>query len=351
MHTIVRSLVVILAVVGMPLAAQPAGADEVLARTWAVYDVTRAPDSGTLWTTARLQENGDAFDVLFSHDDAWSRRAMGWAGPLWSLTDVTMTAADDGWALLHSTTHLDGYVGHWNGSTWTNATPAAFADRSVGHLTASTSDNVWVTADYYEDGVHHDLINRWDGTAWHAMPVPDDWLSEMITLGPENTWLKGSEHTWRWDGSTWRQVADPPGSLFYAVASGDEIWASAGGGFIHWDGRQWSVRYGPDGLSYFVSGGMDVTENGDVWFATNKTHLKYVPRIVYYSAGTWTFVDPPIALCGSGARLVLNDVDARTNSDVVVAGECVHRNGTSSRADDDHYTFVAHYDGHTWTRV
>lgn len=334
----------LIAVMALPLTQQPAGADEVLIRSGQIDALSRAPSGDTMLVRFNT--------TLYSRAaDGWTRGVIDWAGPFYEAIDLTMTAADDGWTVLHGSEPGD-RIAHWNGTTWEDATPPALDDPKffLNNLSASAPDNVWVLAsqqtDAGEDGV---FIQRWDGTRWHTVPPPPEkyFGYTLTTAGPDDTWFQGDSNAWRWNGESWRELGAGRAPAFM---NGDEGWSGAPGGFSHWDGSTWTTYNGPADVSYY-RGVMDVTADGDVWFASQKPQFDYIPRIIYYSAGEWTAVDPPVELCGAGARLKLNDIDARTSSDVVVGGACVHRHGTPEWGDDQYYTIVAHYDGQTWTRI
>ena len=129
------------------------------AATWAVGDYCGAA------LTLRLD------DGQWQHVPAPSPPA----GTSEHLASVAVTSAADAWAVGRIGSRI--LILHWNGTTWATAAapnPAGATTASLASVTATSPSIAWAVgqADY----PHHVtklLIERWDGTKWTLVPVPN----------------------------------------------------------------------------------------------------------------------------------------------------------------------------------
>lgn len=339
------AIAVVCVAVGLGFAT-PVSAQEGLAAPSLVESIVRAPGGDTVWVT-RLLPGGAGVRVIESFDgESWTQHSIDWAPDAEDVGNLTMLAENDGWATLDS--HLmDTKVAHWNGTEWVDQTPADLDATSSGvQLAGNGPSNVWLWGD--RGGEY--ALWRWDGDSWHNVPAPDAYTYSLVTVSPTETWLF-SDQVWRWNGTEWSQAPQPPQEIYTATAGTDgQLWGPTRRGAVHWDGDEWSLARGPVDLDR-LDAGADATASGAFWSVTHKRGFDYLPRIVRVSGSTVTAVDAPVELCGSGARLVLSDVAAEADDDVYVGGRCVHRRGNADPGDDSLFSFVAHYDGQSWTRI
>jgi hypothetical protein len=139
----------------------------------------------------------------------------------------------------------------------------------AGAAVLNTHD-AWVVGSARDDtGFRQPHIERWDGTAWHAVDAPTfpkgARLDDVEALSSDDAWavgyrVRGHRGTvvLRWDGMSWTTVAAPSPlvSELHGVSavSPDDVWAvgtEAMNGRIetlaeHWDGTTWSEVDIPD---------------------------------------------------------------------------------------------------------
>ena len=195
-------------------------------------------------------------------DDIWAITDQGslwrWQGASWSLEhtvagaaflDIDGSTADDVWVVGHASEQLDGIVVHWDGSTWSTATPP-FEVSNLRSVWVHSPQEVWAVG-----GVSEGLAIRWDGSAWSALTLPPNTKSLLGVWGmhADDVWAVGNERTLlHWDGLTWVRHQMPPTELAIEHLDGvwgsasDDVWAVGSMGLIlHWDGSSWMLMTSP----------------------------------------------------------------------------------------------------------
>ena len=97
------------------------------------------------------------------------------AGTSERLASVAVTSAADAWAVGSIGSRV--LILHWNGTRWATSpapSPAGATSASLASVTATSPSTAWAVgrADYPRH-VTRLLIERWDGTNWTLMPVPN----------------------------------------------------------------------------------------------------------------------------------------------------------------------------------
>ena len=225
---------------------------------WSLVDT---PDPGGTAPGAYNKLNGVAcasasrcFAVGQDHDSASLRfvgEVLRWNGTKWSIaaTPTTRSGALNGVACPSPTDcyavgdhknkagALVNEVLHWNGTAWSIATtpnPRGTArgdDNILLGIACSSTTDCFAVGQYYTlnngvEGIQHDQILHWNGTAWSRSTAPDPGsgkLSAVACTSASNCFAVGRYHNGmgaevnealQWNGTGWSlsQTPDPSGT-------------------------------------------------------------------------------------------------------------------------------------------
>jgi hypothetical protein len=240
-----------------------------------------------------------------------------------ALFGVSLTSADDGWAVGNLVTTVANPQGgprlvdsralaeQWNGTSWQRAATAEPVTKhallqSVADLGADDAWAVGFTGDVAPGTTSPSggLVEHWDGTRWRIVSTPGssaETLTAVAGTGPHDVWVAGSanlgapapggdnaffEH---FDGTGWRTVPGPAGDFSedpvevtaLAALTPDDVWAvgtqnpenSGQPGSLNlaanWNGKTWTAVPTPDlGTSVSQSDvmtGVTAVSANDVW--------------------------------------------------------------------------------------
>jgi hypothetical protein len=176
---------------------------------------------GTDWTQATPATSPPARSYATMAYDAASTQLVLFGG---EATSTSLSSLDDTWT--------------WDGSTWTQATPAVSPparNNAVMAYDASTGDVVL----FGGSGAGHTVLGDtwiWDGITWaQASPVTspsprvvatmgyDDSTHQLVLFGGSNAAMSALADTWTWDGTTWARQSPSasPGPRLYATMAYD----------------------------------------------------------------------------------------------------------------------------------
>lgn len=181
---------------------------------------------------------------------------------------------------------------------------------------ATSSSDVWAVGGYRTKASfkEHSLAERWDGSAWQTVQVPDiGRLTGVAAISSEDVWVIGSTIL-HWDGASWSIVDSPrpPSSSFASIsASGpNDVWiAGTRAGrmlgahtrgtatFVeHWDGRFWSIvpTPNPSDRHDFLKGIVALSPN-DAWaagYSELRSDHDYTLTL-HWDGTAWTAVPSP----------------------------------------------------------
>ncbi len=259
---IASSLTVLLALVGTAAVARAACSPTPLAAlgqqsTLAGIAATSATDA---WAVGSAQLGTQPFA---EHWDGatWSAAPLP-SQPGGSLTSVAATSATNAWAV--------GYAGagplivHWNGRSWV-AVEAPYGADALASVSARGPRDVWTVGSVRSIATRPAALH-WDGERWANVPTArvagdDAALLGVAVAGARDAWAVGSAGGTglieRWDGTAWNAVPSPSlrnGSLQAVSANGAEAWAVGqqvvAGRYRpvveRWDGRAWGLVATPD---------------------------------------------------------------------------------------------------------
>ena len=167
------------------------------------------------------------------------------AGPFPRLFDADGVASDDAWAVgFHAGDHgLRSLAMHWDGVGWTEvATPAPSRAWTYLHdVSAFATDDVWAVG--YIEGRRkgrRPLAMHWDGATWtRTWPVnpPESLFTGVAATARNRAWAVGYSDAGalieRWNGSEWRRVGVPDAGRSSSLGgvsavSRREAWAVGG---------------------------------------------------------------------------------------------------------------------------
>lgn len=277
------------------------------------------------------------------------------------LTGVSITSANDVWAVGIGRSRLRGATLHWDGLRWATAR-TGLPDRSGVWAVASVSQNdVWTV------GVCNDrpIASHWDGSTWTTMALPLRDYGRLVAVdarSADDVWAAGAgtDGTFangplaaHWDGSTWTTTKFPDGydaefSLQAITArSTDDVWA-VGNGYrskaYHWDGRAWSDR--TDGVhDRWYLEDVAILDSGEVWAvgrAYPKSGYGASTLVLRWDGSRWQRVASPSP-----------DLDDQLYAIDVVGPDDVWAVGSSSEEPGAvlEHNLIEHWDGTRWTVV
>lgn len=198
------------------------------------------------------------------------------------LTAVTAISDSDVWAIGYGANGSGSLTEHWDGTSWTvvpspepNSGPGA-SNELYGVAAISTSD-VWAVGETGITRYTQGFLLHWDGTSWNVVssPTPPNSsatsLEAVTALSTNNVWAVGinylssgsvtegtlMEH---WDGVSWSIVSSPNRDVFndlYGVTalSSTNIWAVGYSTASYapevtlieqWNGTSWNIVSSPN---------------------------------------------------------------------------------------------------------
>lgn len=262
--------------------------------------------SNNVWAVGQASDGATQF-TLAEHWDGFSWKIVPSAnfvfpgfGVVNSLQSISCTSATDCWAvgttgqLANGGGQLDVLLEHFDGQTWTAATPAVTVGienalntrfATLSSVTAIAPNDVWAAGAY--DGlnpadpsirgtIRHPFTLHWNGATWTIVHMPDPVLGQSTNLNnlfslqarsANDIVAVGSTQfvnaqgvageqpiIERWNGTRWTLISNPndpsrPAKLLSVAAfAANDIWAVGAVGptpaiplFVHWDGHAWSV--------------------------------------------------------------------------------------------------------------
>jgi hypothetical protein len=186
-----------------------------------------APSASDIWALSSL--NGY---VLHWNGSSWSV-AKRWTqtSPYSSaFTGITAFSATNVWVfggVVNGLTPLVGFgTWHYNGKTWTKVTGQG---RNVVQASAVSASDMWGIGGYL---TAYNQVDRYNGHKWQAVSVPSymtDYERYVLAQSASSVWVDGENTStatgqpelMHWNGKGWAHVSTdaPAGSLLDAIAS------------------------------------------------------------------------------------------------------------------------------------
>ena len=230
---------------------------------WSV--VSTPSDPGRFNAVAPVKQNGDIWAV--GTTDVFPAPGQPlielWNGSAWSVVasttfpnggfifGVSAPSPHSAWAVgqgYDASANYFPFTLHWNGTAWTQVPAQLVGNDAVFEAVTALSDrNAWAGGYYYDATTNRFLgvIEHWDGTAWHIVPIPNPPTGDMSIMGISalsntNIWASGyttpgeEGMLMHWDGTQWTIVPTPhptgADELFSVAAFPHNVW-SAGATF------------------------------------------------------------------------------------------------------------------------
>ena len=295
-----------------------------------------------------------------------------------TLNGVTCSSASDCWAVSYRPDQTT-LIEHWDGTSWTivnspnYTTPDNFVMKSfLIDVTCASASNCWAVGNYINAldqpplGRQAPLIEKWDGTSWTVVSVPDPGLQSISAVlksvtcaSASDCWAVGSvdnggvsqplfEH---WNGTAWVIVPSTnsgTSSFLNGVtcASASDCWAV---GYSHtgsvnqtlierWNGISWSVVASPNTSSTQNNqfNGVTCASASECWAAGTSTNGGVDQSLIArWDGNLWTIATTPNPATGA----LLNSVTCSSPSECWAVGKV-------SKIDR---TFIERWDGTSWT--
>jgi hypothetical protein len=178
-----------------------------------------AISSTDVWAAGRYSAPDGSIQPLYEH----------WNGTAWSqvkppagtktsggvIHGLTALASNDVWAV--------GYTGaggfnfaplaeHWYGGRWhlVNAAPVGTGVNQFRSVYGAASNDVWAVGTTTNDG----FVQHWDGSTWQLTQTLDSAVWGVSGSATDDVWAVGivsgpAPYAEHWDGTTWTQVPAP----------------------------------------------------------------------------------------------------------------------------------------------
>ncbi len=304
-----------------------------------------SPDATHQWALSIdsvLFNDGSGWGVQLSQDSEYFVDLLGF-----SSTDLVLLATDTATGNLRLRT--------WDGTAWSAAS-------DLGAMPGSTFP---MALGGVSGGPYY-------ATGWHAVSSFVHGPGVVAQIYPGTPSI-----VWTGDATDTRQEQQPWG---IQARTGTDIWVCGvrydifntlfkDGFVVHYDGSSWgaiSAPVPPTGRTYLWES-ISAASSTDVWVAGREEalgasagdpHTPLALRLAHYNGSTWAVYVPPggyslgETTAGNDAILQggLHAIHARTGSDVWTVGTTCTVDGPSG-TESAHRSYVAHYDGTTWTEV
>jgi hypothetical protein len=272
-------------------------------------------------------------------------------------------------------------TGIWKVVPTPNPGGSRVSDITFSAVSAASATDAWAVGIDQFGAYRHPLVERWDGSHWRAVRVPEptdrqSWFNGVLDLSPTDAWAVGEstsptadnqdqrtfvEH---WDGTAWSIVPSP--SPVVGGASGDVLQGIAGTGpadlwatgwvhddpnnenvllFEHFDGTAWKAlpTPSPPGAEQFGAA-ITAVASDDVW-AVGSNALQ-TTLAAHWNGRRWSIIPTPSLHDGISPLNALTGVSA-------VAANDVWASGYEGNVNNQNFMkpYVLHWDGAAWSLV
>ncbi|CAG0936842.1 hypothetical protein TFLX_05738 [Thermoflexales bacterium] len=269
--------------------------------------------------------------------------------------DISLGAANDGWAVGTTGPSSFGLLMHYNGSDWSQATPPT-ETYSLNAVKMISPQEGWAVGDSTCqqpvtacDGsvlLHH-MNGDWQRSPLPAYPGGGYWNRAFYDVDIKGSigWIVGiSGKFLKYDGLGWSVVNTPYSAHKVTIVNADEAWAIGPGTLLHYSGGGWSPVSVDFGVppTYTVSlrsiHMLNATEGWVAGYAEYSNSYSSFNQclLLHYTGGVWVRVACP------SDDVRLKAIKMRSATDGWAIGNRV-------RSYDD--VVILHYDGVNWTTV
>ncbi|MFD7657304.1 hypothetical protein ACFV4N_25280 [Actinosynnema sp. NPDC059797] len=208
--------------------------------------------------------------------------------PSTALADLATAGEDHAWLVgttgVFTSRPSTPLVLRWTGAGWhEEPLPALPAPASLAGVAATAPDDVWAVG----NSSGRPLVLHYDGATWRATTTPPmTWAKAVAAAAPDDVWLAHVRDTHelrlhRWNGSAWHEVPSPDDTdrlSVHGVAAGWTWGVRAGRGsfetrpaFHRWTGAGWAPVPLPDPLAGTSASHVGLTTTGATTWAYLKT--------------------------------------------------------------------------------
>lgn len=194
---------------------------------WLIYDIWGI-DANNVWAVAGGSGGGR---VLKWNGSAWSAIHSSAAG----LRSLWVGSANNIWAVGDN-----GFVTHFDGSTWTSHTAPTGTNTLLG-VWGADANNVWIVGGRVAGDPNAGALLKWDGSTLDHFSTTGLSLSAVVLRGvtgssANNLYVVGDSGVIsRWNGSTWASETSSTVNLLtniWSNAAATELWVSGGTGTV-----------------------------------------------------------------------------------------------------------------------
>ena len=223
----------------------------------------------------------------------WTKEALPTTGA--SLVAIAGTSATDVWAVGQGIFHFDG-------STWTDATPAALRGFGSGlrAIWVVSKNDVWAVG-----GQAH--VAHYDGTTW-SVEQPDDICPKPrygqakdcrellgVAAWPPELWVEDDQNDYRFDGKSWSKVAH--GHPFVGRVWGPtshDVWLP-NTSVEHWDGARWDATAGGKAFDHMSMRDVHGAAANDIWMVGRESRGSRISYggATHFDGAKWSVTPMP----------------------------------------------------------
>jgi hypothetical protein len=210
--------------------------------SWSVIPSPSIYNKGWLLAAAAISSN----DIWAAGVGNFQSLTEHWDGKQWTivpsltknggvvyLDGIAASSSNDLMAVgsySHPNNHV--FAEHWNGSSWTDASPSkSFYNSRFFGVTSDGAASYWASGfEGSHGGPPQTLVERWNGSQFTRVATPNDepkgspftnWLTSIAAISPKDIWAVGLWTYYpgsgaprslfeRWNGKKWKIEAGPP---------------------------------------------------------------------------------------------------------------------------------------------
>jgi hypothetical protein len=138
----------------------------------------------------------------------------------------------------------NGYVGIYNGTSWTSYRPTT---TSFEGIHGSSANNVWAVG-------YNGTAAHWDGSSWTLIPIPSGkHMYDVYVIDENHVWAVGGQDNYMriefYNGSSWTTQMDQYGGnnnpilIEVFALDANNVWAGGSWGYLYkYDGSTWAYQ-------------------------------------------------------------------------------------------------------------
>ena len=204
---------------------------------------------------------------------------------------------------------------HWDGTAWQASALPAVVNSDIVAASVISPNDIWAVTEF------EGYVLHWNGSSWSvATQLPgstDDsgLLTGITALSDTDVWVFGTSGftsglgTWYYNGSTWtQQTGSATGITTASALSASDIWAIGSDGtapqdeITHYDGTAWEPETSST-LTGLTFGQILAISDTDVWATAEVGGSSTAGVLVQFDGTTWSQVTLPSLLTTGATNL------------------------------------------------